>query len=364
MRILSGFATAVALTLVTAAPVLAQADDQATRPASSTILGDSGLWFVPIGETLPKGKVSGMAARINFDRTEAITDVSDFGAMVAFGATDRIEIFGGFNFLRRIDADRRPLLGEGQPMDYPVNAGWSTGVGDVVVGAKFNVTSQSTANGAAFAIRAAAKLPTASFDDGLGTGKADFLVDGILSRELAEQLDLAGYAGLRVRGNPADYELSNGLRYGAGFGWPSRARLKLFGEATGEYYFDDTIQFTGPVIAAIGGPLSSWTVDRPLDLFVGVQYHAPNGFYAGTGVSYGVNTNKSTRPQQIFGEGSPVGFQFRLGYHPGVRPWRRRRRRRPATPAAAGQSPADGQGPLRALHGAGRPADNGHRRRE
>lgn len=319
MSIRLGIAIFVAVFLASGSPAWAQDADQETRPASSTILGDTGLWFVPIGETLPKGKVSAMAARVNFDRTEAITDVSDFGAMFAFGASDRIELFGGFNFLRRIDADRRPLLGEGHPMDYLVNDGWSTGVGDVVVGAKFNITSQARANGVAFAVRAAAKLPTASRDDGLGTGRPDFIVDGILSRELGEQVDLSGYAGFRARGNPSDYTLSNGLRYGVGMGWPSRSPLKLFGEATGEYYFDNTIQYTGAFNDVLGGPISSWNVDRPFDLFLGVQYHAPSGFYAGTGVSYGVNTSKSTRPAEIFGEGSPVGFQFRIGYHPGVR---------------------------------------------
>ena len=62
------------------------------------------------------------------------------------------------------------------------------------------------------------KLPTASFDDGLGTGSPDFLVDGILSKEINNKVDVAGYGGMLFRGSPDDYELSHGFRYGFGFG--------------------------------------------------------------------------------------------------------------------------------------------------
>ena len=63
--------------------------------------------------------------------------------MFAFGATDRIEIFGTFG-MRRIDADLVPVARNGQPQDYLINKGWSTGIGDAWVGAKFNITSQAT----------------------------------------------------------------------------------------------------------------------------------------------------------------------------------------------------------------------------
>ncbi len=322
MYILRRLATSVAVILAATSPAWAQSDDQATRPASSTIIGDSGLWFVPLGETLPKGKVSGMAARVNFDRSEGFTDVSDLTGTFAFGATDRIELFGSIAALRRIDVDRRPVLSGQHPMDYPVREQWKQGFGDITVGAKFNVASQAANDGVAFAIRAAAKIPTASFDDGLGTGKLDFLVDGILSREIARSVDLAGYGGVKFRSSPDNYELSHGLRYGVGVGFPSRSRLKVFGEATGEYYFDDTITYTGgpPSNLALGVLPPSWTVDRPLDAFLGVQYHAANGFYVGSGFSFGFKTDQRGKISGYDDEGGDRnGFQVRIGYHPGVR---------------------------------------------
>jgi outer membrane protein OmpA-like peptidoglycan-associated protein len=322
MGILRRFAIVVAVTLAAASPAWAQASDQATRPASSTIIGDTGLWFVPLGETLPKGKAAGMGARVNFDHSEGFTDISDFRGTFAFGATDKVEVFGGLAVVRRIDADRRPVAVAGQPMDYMISNEWKQGFGDVYVGVKYGIKSQATNNGVAVAVRGAVKLPTASFDDGLGTGKPDFLVDAILSKEINQKVDVSGFGGLIFRTSPDDYELSNGLRYGAGFGWPSRASLKLYGEAFGEYYFDNTVTFSGTPNALIGGPPASWDVDRPFNLFAGVQYHSPKGFYVGSGLSW--NTNHIDRgdvPGAESESGDSLGFQVRIGYHPGVRAW-------------------------------------------
>ena len=195
---------------------------QETRPGSSTILGDTGLWFVPIGETLPKGQWSGSLSRVNFDRSEGFSDISDIGGMFGFGVTDRIELFGTLG-ARRIDADLVPVARNGQPQDYLINKGWSTGIGDLTVGAKFNLMSQATNNGYAAALRVSVKVPTASADDGLGTGKPDFQFDLIGSREFNERVELTASAGFNVRGQPAGYNLTQGFKWGIGAGFPSRA---------------------------------------------------------------------------------------------------------------------------------------------
>ena len=48
-----------------------------TRPATTTINGDTGLWFVPTGEIVPAKKYAVSAYRVNFDRDQGFTDVSD-----------------------------------------------------------------------------------------------------------------------------------------------------------------------------------------------------------------------------------------------------------------------------------------------
>ena len=135
MKILRPLAIGLTLSLVCTVSALAQD----SRPGSNTIFGDTGIWFVPTGETLPKGKWSGGVQLVNFDRSEGFSDITDIGGMFAFGATDRIEIFGTFG-VRRIDADLVPVARNGQPQDYLINKGWSTGIGDAWVGAKFNIT--------------------------------------------------------------------------------------------------------------------------------------------------------------------------------------------------------------------------------
>src|SRR3954447_9822409 len=56
-----------------------------TRPATTTVNGDTGLWFVPTGEVLPAKKWSLSAYRVNFDRDQGFTDVSDWPATFGFG---------------------------------------------------------------------------------------------------------------------------------------------------------------------------------------------------------------------------------------------------------------------------------------
>src|SRR4051812_12554322 len=56
-----------------------------TRPATTTVNGDTGLWFVPTGEVVPAKKWSLSAYRVNFDRDQGFTDVSDWPVTFAFG---------------------------------------------------------------------------------------------------------------------------------------------------------------------------------------------------------------------------------------------------------------------------------------
>ncbi|HEU4938232.1 MAG TPA: hypothetical protein VFT39_17365, partial [Vicinamibacterales bacterium] len=72
-----------------------------TRPATTTVNGDTGLWFVPTGEIVPAKKWSLSAYRVNFDRDQGFTDVSDWPLTFAFGLADRAEIFGAWTLVRR-----------------------------------------------------------------------------------------------------------------------------------------------------------------------------------------------------------------------------------------------------------------------
>ena len=131
-----------------------------------------------------------------------------------------------------------------------MSEGWSgNDIGDFVIGAKFNILSEARQNAMAFALRGAIKLPTGSKDEGSSTGKADFSFDAIISKEINQRVEVSGFAGLIMRGSPDGLELTNGLRWGFGAGFPSRNKLRLTTELHGEFPFDDTVinslDFTG-----------------------------------------------------------------------------------------------------------------------
>ena len=315
MKILRPLAMSLMLSLVCTLPARAQE----TRPGGNTILGDTGIWFVPLGDTLRKGGWSGGLQLVNADRSEGFSDITDINGMFAFGATDRIELFGTFGG-RRIDADVVPVARNAQPQDYLINKGWSTGLGDFWAGAKFGITSQATNNGYSTALRLMVKLPTASEDDGLGTGKPDFQFDLIGSREFAEKVNLTASAGIKLRGQPDGYNLTRGFKWGIGGSYPSRSKLRLVAEMYGEALFNQSQTYTGNSPAP--GMPREWDPDATRDLFGGFQWNASNGFYLGAGVSYTASYALHRRDFMTSedSEFDRLGLQVRLGYHPsGVR---------------------------------------------
>ncbi|MBM3807530.1 MAG: hypothetical protein FJW22_04975 [Acidimicrobiia bacterium] len=288
---------------------------QDSRPAASTVSGDTGIWFTALGETLSKGAWSGGLQLVNFDRSEGFSDITDIGGTFAFGATNRVELFGTIAF-RRIDADLVPIARNGQPQDYLINKGWSTGIGDAWLGAKFNLTSQASSNGYATALRVMAKLPSASRNDGLGSGKPDFQFDLIGSREVAQKLELTANAGIKLRGQPDGYNLTPGFKWGIGGAFPSRARFRVVAEMVGEALFDQSQTFTGSSPAP--GQPREWDPDATRDLFGGFQYNAGNGVYFGAGISYTASyflhrRDFTTSEDSDFDR---LGLQVRIGYHP------------------------------------------------
>ena len=322
-----------------AAPVLAQASSAQstppaaveTRPATTTINGDTGLWFVPTGEVLPAKQWSLSAYRVNFDRDQGFTDVSDWPLTFGVGVGDRAELFGAWTLVRRIDRDVRPLFVSSQGIaggvvnEHPfVRQGWSDNqLGDLWLGAKVNLTSQWKQQPAAVALRGLIKLPTAKTDDeGVGTGKVDFGLDAIVSKEINARVEVSGYGGVIMRGDPDGVDLSNGLRWGVGLGVPSRKRLRFTAELHGERYMSDAVTLTTPVVAADGSlsPLRT-DLNSPVNATFGLTWQGKNGVFAGAGINW--NLHMDGRDSFFSGFDTPTGdaagWQFRIGYHPGVR---------------------------------------------
>ncbi len=302
--------------------------DSTLHLTTNTADGDTGLWYVPTAEILARGKWSAGVYRTGFNYREGFTAVADFPITFGIGVSKRVELFGSFKAVSRIDRDIRyvftsdPKVG-GVVGQYPfVKQGWSgSQLGDVLVGAKFNLVSEADNKPAAFAVRGMVKLPTGDTATGVSTGKLDGLFDVIVSKNAGTMVELSGYGGAILRGQPDGASASNALRYGVGAAFPSRSLLRVTAEFTGEKPFDDTVTLTTPLVAYDGSrsPLST-----PLDAFsaatVGLTWQARTGFFVGAAATWTQPTAKrSSYRTDDNRSGDFLDYQLRLGYHQGVR---------------------------------------------
>ena len=314
--------------VVLVAPAAAQdGEPEATRRAGATFLGDTGLWFVPTAEILPHGKFSWSAQKANFDRQEGITDIEHYPATFAVGVADRVELFGSFRVLTRVDRDARPLFDPSSPElggpahEVPLAHDQYSGnkVGDLVLGGKINLLSEADLSPVAFAVRGLVKVPTGDEDVGNTTGKPDGTFDVIISKDLGT-LEAAAYGGFGFRGDPDGIDLPNSFRWGVGTGIPIANTFKLFGEVNGEILTDDTLALDAPIIGPDGSQSALVSpLKNPVDLTLGLQWDGPNGFYIGTGLTVSALHGDREMAGRVSKTGDRLGFLVRIGYHPGVK---------------------------------------------
>ena len=248
------------------------------------------------------------------------------------GVGDRAEIFGSWVLVNRIDRDIRPLFlasipsaGGFVPQNPLMRETWSGNqLGDFWLGAKWNLTSQWRQQPAAFALRGLVKLPTGDKDGGASTGKADFGIDAILSKEINQRVEVSGYGGFLFRGEPDAVETTNSFRWGIGAGMPSRKALRLTAELDGELYANDSLSTKQLLQASDGSFLPigfTEDVKNPVNFNLGLTWQHRNGFFAGLGWTYRFTVDKRDEflSQYTNGAGDRMDLVGRIGYHPGVR---------------------------------------------
>src|SRR3954465_1003704 len=304
-----------------------------TRPATTTFFGDTGLWFAPTAEVLPGGKwsVSGYRRGTNF--IQGYTNVGDFAGTFAVGIKNRAEVFGSFLFDTRIDRDVYPLFvadpNFGGIIDrYPrVNQHWTgDNLGDFYVGGKFNLLSEYDQKPVALAVRGLVKLPTGKEDVGTSTGKTDFAIDGIVSKEAAKLVEVTGFAGYEWRGKPDGFETASGaFRWGVGAGFPpggfirGPAGLTVFAPSSDTTTMLSATEVRGADLTF--PPLVSNT-ENLTRTTLAITAQSKKGIFGGVGLSW--NLPRQQR-NAAFSDADPTAdywdWQVRVGYHPGVRPY-------------------------------------------
>ena len=143
-----------------------------------------------------------------------------------------------------------------------------------------------------------------------------------------------------MRGDPDGFDLVNGVRWGFGAATPSRRSLRLTAELHGEFYLDDAV-----VIAEESRILGEFIVpadspqDGPVNATIGLTWQGRRGVFAGAALNWSTRLDGRSEFGNFEDErGDSLGFQVRVGYHPGVRVYvppphllRRRHRRRRRT---------------------------------
>jgi len=320
-----------------AAQTSATADSSAPdmRPATTTFFGDTGLWFVPTAEVLPDGKWSASGYRRGTNYIQGYTNVADFAGTFAYGIKGRTEIFGSVLFDTRIDRDLRPIfindpkIGGIVSRNPRVNQYWTgDNFGDIYLGAKYNLWSEAQQKPAALAVRAIVKLPTGKKDAGVSTGKADFRVDFIASKEEKFGAELAGLAGYQYSAKPDGFDTpTSGFNWGVGAAYPARKPLRVTGELNGIVTGSTATINSGTVLVGIDGSVAPVTsnAENLTRATVGLTYQLPKGFFVGGGISWNL-PRQQRDPALTTGasdETNPVGdfvdWQVRIGFHPGVK---------------------------------------------
>jgi outer membrane protein OmpA-like peptidoglycan-associated protein len=303
----------------------AWAQEERPRPAAATFWGDTGLWFVPTADVLSTREFSLSAHRTEQDFRQGNTSVS-FWPITGAAGVGRVELFGAFRVVARVDRDSVPLLfaGPGDEAgglvnEYPRVHGTWTGnrVGDLFVGAKVNLLSQQRRAPVALAVRGTLKVPTGDADAGAGTGEYDGFVDLIASRE-GGGVDVAAFGGVALRGDPDDISISDGLRWGAGAAFPARGAVRGIAEIHGEWTFDDEVVAPQGLLVGTDGSLSpaASRVQPPVTTTFGLTWQHPSGVLLGAAVNYRfrLQTAEAAGAPPNDG-GDALGLEFRVGFH-------------------------------------------------
>ena len=224
-----------------------------TRPATTTFMGDTGLWFVPTGEVLPAQEV--VAERVSRQLRRQP------------GLHRRVGLAGDVRVRRRrtgrrssaswtlvqphrprhpaaVRAERSSAQAGGVvPRTRSCAHGWcGNQLGDFWLGAKVNLTSQWRQQPAAFAVRGhdqaadrrngrAARAPARRTSRSTRSS----------ARKSTSGSRCRATAGSSSAAIPDEVDTTNGFRWGFGAGVPSRKRLRFTAELDGEQYSNDTL---------------------------------------------------------------------------------------------------------------------------
>ena len=193
------------------------------------------------------------------------------------------------------------LFQPGYQNDYPLGEdAWSTGFGDIRLGAKYNILDDYFRSDAVgLAVKGTVKLPTADEKKGLGTGKTSFGADLILSKNLNRKADLHGSIGYEINSDPDAVDIGNAFKWGIGAQHPGVQVVPVPGRGHGQEVLERR----------------RFPQTDPVDLTMGLVFWIKTGVFIRPAFSYALNFD-----DRGLGSGfdEQVGRRSSIGYHPGT----------------------------------------------
>ena len=287
---------AVAAVLLVSVPA-ATAQEIHKDPSSR---GTTGLFTVPLAAVLQPGQFSASVFYSAVAQQAGDSNIETLGVAggFAFAAAEGLEIYGYFEPRVGIERDylvQRTLV---QPNSaaprldrHPFAVdGFSTGVGDLRIGAKWKVVGGAE-NYDGIAIIGEVKFPTSDNDSGIGTGKFDVMGAFVSSAEAGEVLGISSMVGFNLRAEADGFDIGNEFIYGVGVHAPTRFWFQGVFEATGIITEDPDPPSTAsaPVIAG----------HDPVILRGGLRISTPMGVALDAGYNYNANFNLPDAHQNL-----------------------------------------------------------------
>jgi peptidoglycan-associated lipoprotein len=302
--------------------------DTTPRGAIPTVNGDTGLWFVPTAETLPKGKWSASVFRANWDRQQGLSDLSKIGITGAFGFA-RGEVFGSWGIMRVKRDVQFPLFTSDPKFGGVVDEvpfqrrSWSKNIGSPLeLGAKYSLLSQSRGDSMSLAPRILFSLPIGP--QWGGTDSLETTVSLVASREFAKSVEVTGTTGALFRHQPDEFHIPNKVLWGVGTTFPTRSQLRALVEYRGLYALGNSVVTVVPMTAEDGSAYPDESLVRgPNDFKFGGVFQAKKGWFVHAGVNFTPGVGDRTVSGVAY-KHNPWGLEASIGFHPGVTPARER----------------------------------------
>ena len=279
---------------------LAGQDREKIKFLIPTHKGSTGLFNLPVADTLRQGEVALGVAAHKFNRDPGDIDYTIFPISFTIGLTDRIELFGSMEAYKRVNADDivvNKILPRGALVPAVLNnnlpggavgfynespymdVGFGDGTGDLWAGMKFNLLSERQGAGVSLAIQPIFKFHLTNDRQhlvrGLTSGSTDGGFDFILSKGMGGGGTFTADVGYMWAGDRTGIDRQNMLNWGGGVQLPLGTQsFQLIGEVLGTHFIGTSS--TSPYVNS----------DDPTDAYLGLRAFGGKSFALTGAVNY------------------------------------------------------------------------------